>query len=92
MITLSPSRAIKVRCKDCLIDSSTNICLSCQLNSTYKNLYKIKHYCKDYCLNGYSMDHCNSIDCSLYSFRNGHNPNRSGIGGYNTQNMRKIVP
>ena len=93
---MTPLQAIKKRCKDCMpIKSEFNndFCNDCQLkNTSLTNLKKIKAYCL-WCMNGSKKEIllCTDKSCSLWIFRNGHNPNRKGIGNI-SYTMSKKAP
>lgn len=82
---MSLKQAIKKRCIDCVpykSEKAEGFCNDCALNNqSLTNLKKIKVYCK-WCCNGYNpKDFCTSPECSLYIYRDGHNPARKGLGG-----------
>lgn len=56
-------------------------------NKTINPLKAIRIKCLD-CVCGQTKEIrlCPSVNCPLYSFRNGHNPNRKGLGGKLVQN------
>ena len=44
-------------------------------------LRAIREKCLDCsCGNPYEVTNCTIVDCPLYPFRDGHNPNRKGLG------------
>jgi hypothetical protein len=78
---ITPKKAIKLRCKDCLFDDSLKeLCKNCELNNNLlTNLKKIRKYCL-WCCNGQKneVELCPSLECSLYQYRFGKNTNLKG--------------
>lgn len=53
-------------------------------------LKAIRMKCLDCCGNSYEVKMCTATNCPLYVYRDGHNPNRKGIGNRNP-NAEEII-
>ena len=99
----SPLKAIRLHCLTCCCDlpNEVRLCGAVNCNSYPLRLGKsvaglrplavIKNHCAE-CNgdSGHARD-CELESCALHPFRNGHNPNRAGMGmaGGNSANLRK---
>ena len=93
----SPLKSIRQNCLDCCLGQATEIrlceatsCPSSPLRFGKKvaglNVLKtIKEHCIHCGGHEEAPRHCKIKDCKLYPFREGHNPNRKGIGNYNAK-------
>jgi hypothetical protein len=79
MNNLTPMKAVKAECRDCLGDYKIE-CLSeiCYLNAG-PYMQRIKRHCA-HCSPNWNVDNCAVEDCYLYPFRYGKNPNRIKAG------------
>lgn len=90
---LTPKRAIRVNCQECMGDiRGENICLSelCPLHPskgiglTY--LQMIKAHCAK-CSPDMNTDNCDIEECPLFPFRYGKNPRRQEVGKVMSKNL-----
>lgn len=88
---MTPSRAIKLKCRDCTGDQPE--CINCSLmDISLTNLKKIRAYCV-FCMNGNKAEIkvCTSPDCAFFIYRFGKNPRRKGIGGNFSSKVEKAA-
>jgi hypothetical protein len=85
---LTPSKAIKAKCRDCQPERSirsSDFCEECALEGIRGSKLKaIRKYCL-WCMNKSSpeVELCPSKECLFFEYRKGHNPKRAGLGNKN---------